>query len=184
MKTCLKYFLLIMLNLLIVAAFQDEAIFEDEDIYNRALPPLPYSGMTVPGTKWCGPGNTSANYDDLGRFRETDKCCRAHDHCPDTIESGSTKYSLFNPDMFPRMKCECEQEFLNCLQNANDMAASTVGRAYFSARSICFKYTFPMLRCTEYMEGTFSRRCVKYKFNINKPFKWQFFDVPYYTAKK
>lgn len=83
-------------------AFAEEAIFEDEDIYNQALPPVPSSGITAPGTKWCGPGNTAANYDDLGRERETDKCCRDHDHCDEIIESHSTLHGLSNnTDWFP-----------------------------------------------------------------------------------
>jgi len=83
-------------------AFSDEAIFEDEDIYNQALPPVPHTGLTVPGTKWCGPGNTADNYEDLGRERETDKCCRAHDHCEEIIESHSSLHGLpNNTDWFP-----------------------------------------------------------------------------------
>lgn len=83
-------------------AFGDEAIFEDEDIYNQALPPVEHTGLTVPGTKWCGPGNTAANYDDLGRERETDKCCREHDHCDDIMEAHSSIHGLpNNTDWFP-----------------------------------------------------------------------------------
>jgi len=83
-------------------AFGDEAIFEDEDIYNQALPPVPHTGITVPGTKWCGPGNTAANFEDLGRERETDKCCRAHDHCDEIIESHGALHGLpTNTDWFP-----------------------------------------------------------------------------------
>jgi len=33
--------------------------------------------ITVPGTKWCGPGNIATSYDDLGTEREVDMCCRA-----------------------------------------------------------------------------------------------------------
>lgn len=53
------------------------------------------SRLIFPGTKWCGPGNNADNENDLGHFEETDKCCRAHDHC-DGIESGGSKYGLIN----------------------------------------------------------------------------------------
>jgi len=71
-------------------------------IYNQALPPVPHTGITVPGTKWCGPGNTAANFEDLGRERETDKCCRAHDHCDEIIEPHAVLHRLpANTDWFP-----------------------------------------------------------------------------------
>lgn len=53
------------------------------------------SRVIFPGTKWCGPGNTAEHDNDLGHFEETDKCCRAHDHC-DGIEAGGSKYGLVN----------------------------------------------------------------------------------------
>lgn len=82
-------------------AFQDESIFEDEDIYNQALPPVPYTGITVPGTKWCGPGNTAANYSDLGTQREADTCCRQHDHCEEILEPRQSLHGLNNTGLFP-----------------------------------------------------------------------------------
>lgn len=79
----------------------EESIFEDEDIYRQALPPVPYTGMTVPGTKWCGPGNTASNYNDLGIHHETDKCCREHDHCDKIMEPNTQMNGLSNHDLFP-----------------------------------------------------------------------------------
>ena len=60
--------------------------------------------VIFPGTKWCGAGNIAASYEDLGVNRETDKCCRVHDHCPTYIRSGETKYNLTNRSLFARYK--------------------------------------------------------------------------------
>ena len=57
--------------------------------------------LSVPGTKWCGPGNTADGYDDLGPHEDVDKCCREHDHC-DNIAAGESKYGLKNDDYFTR----------------------------------------------------------------------------------
>jgi secretory phospholipase A2 len=55
--------------------------------------------LTMPGTKWCGPGNTASNYNDLGFYSREDECCRAHDNC-DNIAGKQTKYGLTNDDVF------------------------------------------------------------------------------------
>lgn len=66
--------------------------------------------MIFPGTLWCGPGHIARNYSDLGFFRETDMCCRDHDHC-DAIAAGNSKYGLFNDTPYTKfvtasaMKC-------------------------------------------------------------------------------
>jgi hypothetical protein len=49
----------------------------------------------ISGTKWCGPGATARNYNDLGEHLAEDLCCRAHDHC-DHIKSGEAKFGLVN----------------------------------------------------------------------------------------
>lgn len=54
------------------------------------------------GTKWCGAGNVSEGYDDLGPENETDACCREHDHCPDSIEKFGTKHGLENHSAFTK----------------------------------------------------------------------------------
>lgn len=59
------------------------------------------SRIIFPGTKWCGPGNNADNDDDLGRFKETDKCCRAHDLC-DGIEAGASKHGLKNDSPYSK----------------------------------------------------------------------------------
>ncbi|EDW00944.1 phospholipase A2 [Drosophila grimshawi] len=164
-------------------AFGDEAIFEDEDIYNQALPPVPHTGITAPGTKWCGPGNTAANYNDLGRERETDKCCRAHDHCDEIIESHGSLHGLpNNTDWFPILKCSCEQQFINCLQAVNTMTSNTLGRIYYGTRSRCFAEGYPTSGCNQYQVGAIRRRCIRYNVNNRAAKIWQFYDMPFYTA--
>lgn len=54
------------------------------------------------GTKWCGRGNTAKDLNDLGDERDTDACCRAHDHCPDFIDKGLSKYGLTNHALYTR----------------------------------------------------------------------------------
>ncbi|BFG05412.1 phospholipase A2 [Drosophila madeirensis] len=164
------------------ATFGDEAIFEDEDIYNQALPPVPHTGITAPGTKWCGPGNTAANFDDLGRERETDKCCRAHDHCEEIIESHSALHGLpTNTDWFPILKCTCEQTFINCLQAVNSLTSNTLGRIYYGSRRKCFANGYPTTGCKQYQEGTFRKRCIRYNVDKASAKVWQFYDMPFYT---
>lgn len=87
----------------LVRSFEENAIFEEEDIYNQALPPLPegHNGLTYPGTKWCGPGDIAANYGDLGTEVEADKCCRDHDHCEEILEGHKQLHGLSNSGVFP-----------------------------------------------------------------------------------
>ncbi|KAH8371710.1 hypothetical protein KR093_008580 [Drosophila rubida] len=163
-------------------AFGDEAIFEEEDIYNQALPPVPHKGITVPGTKWCGPGNTADNFEDLGHERDTDKCCRAHDHCEEIIEPHDSLHGLpINTDWFPILKCSCEQQFINCLQAVNTMTSNTLGRIYYGTRKQCFALGYPTTGCKQYHEGTFRKRCVRYTVNKRAAKLWQFYDMPFYT---
>jgi hypothetical protein len=45
-------------------------------------------GISFPGTKWWGSGNTASSYDDLGSDPETDKRCRTHGNCPISVDPG------------------------------------------------------------------------------------------------
>lgn len=54
------------------------------------------------GTKWCGPGNIAKNYSDLGAYREEDICCREHDHCTRTLETGQCLFNLCNTSPYTR----------------------------------------------------------------------------------
>lgn len=54
------------------------------------------------GTKWCGPGNIAKNYSDLGIYHEEDICCREHDHCTRTLETGQCFFNLCNTSPYTR----------------------------------------------------------------------------------
>ncbi|XP_011189809.1 phospholipase A2 [Zeugodacus cucurbitae] len=177
-------YIIILLLATAVGAFHEESVFEDEDIYNQALPTVPSTGITVPGTKWCGPGNTAADYNDLGIQRETDTCCRQHDHCEEILESKQSLYGLNNSDLFPIMKCTCEQIFLNCLQSIDNMFANTLGRVYFGTRKKCFANGYPIVRCKQHQNGTYRQRCILYEVDKQQPKIWQFYDMPFYSYKR
>lgn len=90
----------------VYANFEEYSIFEDDDIYGKPVTVTNITGntetMIFPGTKWCGPGDIAKNYNDLGTYRETDKCCREHDNCGDLILPRKSKHGLENPDSFTR----------------------------------------------------------------------------------
>lgn len=50
----------------------------------------------VPGTKWCGLGDSALDYHDLGGKADVDLCCRAHDHCPVRLKAFRMGYGLIN----------------------------------------------------------------------------------------
>uniref|UniRef100_A0A1B0FH43 Phospholipase A2 n=1 Tax=Glossina morsitans morsitans TaxID=37546 RepID=A0A1B0FH43_GLOMM len=161
----------------------EESIFEDEDIYRIYVPTQPTSTSTiVPGTKWCGPGNTADNYNDLGSLREVDMCCRDHDHCESIIMPDVTLHNLYNSDWFPIMKCSCEQKFMNCLQEINSPASNSLGHIYFVGRDKCFQFGHPIIECTKYQQGIIRKRCIVYKVDKFKSKIWQLYDIPFYTS--
>lgn len=84
------------------------------------------------------------------------------------------------------MKCTCEQKFINCLQAVNSMVSNTLGYIYFGATKQCMALGHPIVNCKTYMDGTFRRRCIRYKIDKTKPKIWQLYDMPFYTtnAKK
>lgn len=106
-------------------------------------------GLIVPGTLWCGSGNKAPSYSDLGVFSETDKCCREHDHCQDTILSFHSKFGVFNRNIFTMSHCDCDNRFHHCLKDAQDSISNVVGFTFFNLLKIhCFKLTH-RLQCSE-----------------------------------
>jgi len=73
--------------------------------------------MVYPGTKWCGPGDDAEDYTDLGSLINTDKCCRAHDNCPEDILPFQTKYHYFNYRPWTVTHCTCDENLFNCLKD-------------------------------------------------------------------
>ncbi|KAM7343693.1 phospholipase A2-like [Cochliomyia hominivorax] len=150
---------------------------------DKAVPIVnPHIGLTVPGTKWCGPGNTASSYEDLGTHRETDMCCRDHDHCEVILSGGSSLHGLSNNGLFPILECSCEDQFRSCLQNVNNLVANTLGNVYYSARKVCIAEGYPITGCQQYQKGTLSKRCVQYSTDETKPKVWQFYDMAYYSS--
>jgi len=85
-----------------------------------------------PGTKWCGKGSIAKSYNDLGKYKKTDRCCRTHDkHCKARIEPYKRKYGLLNWSWKVASHCECEVRFKKCLKKVDDHASSLVYFTYF-----------------------------------------------------
>lgn len=138
--------------------------------------------LSFPGTKWCGPGNTANDYDDLGSDKDVDSCCRDHDHC-DNMAAGEEKNGLKNEDYFTRLHCQCDKEFKECLKNVNSRRGNFIGSFYFNIRDRCYKEQYPIVSCDEIHTRIFLRRCIRYVIDSLKPLKWQWFDLPFYSDK-
>ncbi|XP_053995511.1 phospholipase A2-like [Hylaeus anthracinus] len=135
--------------------------------------------LIFPGTKWCGSGNVATSPDDLGKFMETDACCREHDMCSDVIEAGQSNHGLTNPTFYTRLHCSCDEKFIDCLRRSEDGAGNTVGYFYFNALDTkCFREDYPIVGCNRWT--TFPRRCLEYELDESQPKKYQWFDVPPY----
>lgn len=60
------------------------------------------------GTNWCGSGNQAQGCDDLGQYKEADKCCRKHDNCPLYLTSESKNYGFKWTGLYTISHCECD----------------------------------------------------------------------------
>ncbi|XP_042901897.1 uncharacterized protein [Parasteatoda tepidariorum] len=135
-----------------------------------------------PGTKYCGAGNISESYDDLGEEVEADKCCRAHDSCNDNILAFKSKHGLKNPTPITKSHCDCDECFFNCLKEANTKTSNRLGRIYFNALQMeCFRKDYPIESCKKY-RGLVTHRCEEYELNHEKEPVYQYFDDQYYEA--
>ena len=65
--------------------------------------------LIYPGTIWCGNGDKAKHYHHLGMNENTDKCCRAHDHCPYKVEGFEKKYDFFNYRFYTISHCGCDE---------------------------------------------------------------------------
>ncbi|XP_036415098.1 uncharacterized protein proca1 [Colossoma macropomum] len=100
-------------------------------------------GFTYPGTLWCGAGNIADDYDQLGEFTETDKCCRTHDHCPHVIHAFSSSYGYTNFKWHSISHCDCDNALKQCLREVNDTSSRVVGQAFFNVIEVpCFEFSF------------------------------------------
>ncbi|CAG0894242.1 unnamed protein product [Cyprideis torosa] len=70
----------------------------------------PKEGMTImPGTLWCGAGNISPKFTDLGAYTGADLCCREHDHCPSKLGPFEKKFGLLNLRPHTILHCHCDE---------------------------------------------------------------------------
>ncbi|XP_072834799.2 protein PROCA1 [Pogona vitticeps] len=100
-------------------------------------------GFTYPGTLWCGAGNIAASYQELGEHRETDRCCRQHDHCHHVIHPFTYKYGYRNYRWHTISHCDCDNQLKACLRAVNDTASRVVGQAFFNVIQVpCFKFIY------------------------------------------
>ncbi|KAL2714667.1 acidic phospholipase A2 PA4 [Vespula squamosa] len=133
----------------------------------------PGGGLIYPGTKWCGPGNVAASYNDLGHHAAEDACCREHDHCPIALSSQQCIHGICNNSPFTRSHCDCDAKFRRCLQNLNTEVANTIGALFFNVIQVtCFKERRP---CSEwqrngYAEAVSNRLCSQYKFRPSEKY--------------
>ncbi|CAD7089097.1 unnamed protein product [Hermetia illucens] len=152
------------------------------DVSTSDVKEVDRASLTVPGTKWCGPGNTASGPNDLGVYMETDKCCRAHDNC-DNIPSGESKHGLTNNDPFTVLHCDCDKAFYDCLMASKDKVAPVIGENYFLLRSRCYREDYPIKECQEYEKLLIFRRCVKYEVDNSGSKQYQWFNLPFYSDK-
>lgn len=134
------------------------------------------------GTKWCGPGNTASDYNDLGVENDVDMCCRDHDHC-DNIPAGQTAHNLTNDDYFTRLHCNCDKQFYKCLYGINTKASNAIGYMYFYMRGKCYKEEYPIVECIDFDTQYFVRRCGRYVLDESQSKRYQWFDLPLYSTK-
>jgi len=88
-----------------------------------------------PHTNWCGNGDIAKNYNDLGKFKEVDSCCRTHDHCPFHVLKGKIKKFYLNQNKMTVNLCSCDEAFFDCLKGMKHrLASSIVGWMFFDVR--------------------------------------------------
>ncbi|XP_055003561.1 group 3 secretory phospholipase A2 isoform X2 [Sorex araneus] len=96
-------------------------------------------GWTVPGTLWCGVGDSAGNSSELGVFQGPDLCCREHDRCPQTISPFQYNYGIRNYRFHTVSHCDCDARFRQCLRDQRDSISDVVGVAFFNVLEIpCF----------------------------------------------
>ncbi|XP_051832231.1 group 3 secretory phospholipase A2 [Antechinus flavipes] len=96
-------------------------------------------GWTMPGTLWCGVGDSAGNSTDLGLFQGPDLCCREHDLCTQNIAPFQYNYGIRNYRFHTISHCDCDSRFHSCLQRQQDAISDFVGTTFFNLLEIpCF----------------------------------------------
>ncbi|KAM4797235.1 protein PROCA1 [Rhinophrynus dorsalis] len=100
-------------------------------------------GFTYPGTLWCGAGHSASSYEDLGEHKETDSCCRTHDHCAHVVHPFAYRYGYRNFLWHTVSHCQCDTKFKECLRKVNDTSSRVVGQAFFNVIKVpCFEFAY------------------------------------------
>ncbi|NXU78835.1 PA23 Phospholipase, partial [Oreotrochilus melanogaster] len=78
-----------------------------------------------------------------GEHRDTDRCCRDHDHCQHVIHPFTARYGYRNLRWHTISHCDCDRRLKECLQRVNDTASRVVGQAFFNVIQVpCFEFTY------------------------------------------
>eukprot|EP00795_Rhopilema_esculentum_P007511 gene7511-13291_t len=95
-----------------------------ENLGNALAAKKKSSILIYKGTKWCGHNDIAKSYNDLGKYRKTDMCCRTHDkHCSLRIKAFQKKYGLINWSIKTASDCNCDIAFKKCLDKASTLHA-------------------------------------------------------------
>uniref|UniRef100_A0A8C2TVC1 phospholipase A2 n=1 Tax=Coturnix japonica TaxID=93934 RepID=A0A8C2TVC1_COTJA len=96
-------------------------------------------GWTVPGTLWCGAGDSAGNSSELGLFRGPDRCCREHDRCGAQIAALQFNFGIRNYRPHTVSHCDCDAAFRRCLRALNDTISDLIGVTFFDLLEVpCF----------------------------------------------
>ncbi|XP_071428153.1 group 3 secretory phospholipase A2 isoform X2 [Pithys albifrons albifrons] len=96
-------------------------------------------GWTLPGTLWCGAGDSAGNWSELGLFRGPDRCCREHDQCWAQIAALQFNYGIRNYRLHTVSHCDCDARFRQCLLGINDTVSNIIGVTFFNLLEVpCF----------------------------------------------
>ena len=103
---------------------------------------LTFLYIAVLGTRWCGVGDIATKKFPLGEAKDTDKCCRMHDHCPVSVKRFQKKYNYFNWRLYTISACWCDDVFKKCLEDVHSTVSSLVKNMFFHVLNMpCFVLT-------------------------------------------
>ncbi|KAL6255292.1 hypothetical protein P5V15_013632 [Pogonomyrmex californicus] len=145
---------------------------EDGESYDNDREMLKkYIHAIFPGTVWCGDGDRAKNDSDLGRFKDTDACCRDHDKCQNDLLAGKTKLNLKNNGAYTRSACDCDHKFYECLKRVNSMFSNGIGKTYFNLlKPQCFRCVCPTDDCNRDDGTECKNHCKKYQWLDNSKY--------------
>uniref|UniRef100_A0A8C8RCQ1 phospholipase A2 n=1 Tax=Pelusios castaneus TaxID=367368 RepID=A0A8C8RCQ1_9SAUR len=96
-------------------------------------------GWTMPGTLWCGAGDSAGSGAELGIFQGPDLCCREHDQCAEQLSALEYNYGIRNYRLHTVSHCDCDARFKQCLLGLNDTISNIIGITFFDLLEMpCF----------------------------------------------